>query len=100
MFGAEDLESLLARFEDVPGVRLSLPQRLAAHRVVKRLAQLESLANRADYAPYIAPTVCTSPDEQTAFYECFKDWLEHQTPAVVPDEHDARPDVLPAPLRR
>lgn len=69
--------------------QISPPQFIAVQRLL--LALTEKGENRLDFQnlkTYLAPLICSSPEEQTAFYEHFDLWLKTHKP---PDQHPETP---------
>ena len=64
--------------------KISTPQLIAVQKLIVALAR--SGENPIDFArlkTFIAPLVCSSPEEQTAFYHHFDQWLETHQPPVL-----------------
>lgn len=112
IMNAEELKQLIeqckqvgTRYEElfsfVCGLRradfkISTPQLIAVQKLIVALAR--SGENPVDFArlkTFIAPLVCSSPEEQTAFYHHFDQWLETHQPPVLTEVAAAIPHEQP-----
>ena len=74
--------------------QISPPQFIAIHRLI--IALTRNGENPIDFqflSTYLAPLVCSSPEEQAAFYQYFDQWLKtHKPPEPIKETQPVPPE--------